>query len=198
MAVEARLVKELREISGAGVLDCKKALEEAGGSVDEALKWLREHGVKVAAKKAGREAKEGQVVSYIHTGGRIGVLVEVNCETDFVARTDEFQAFGRQVAMQIAASSPEVVSRDDVPAETLEAEKDIYRAQLRDSGKPANIIEKIVEGRMEKFFEEACLLEQEWIHDPGAGKVRDVLTALIAKTGENVVIRRFSRFQIGS
>ncbi len=198
MAVEARVVKELREISGAGVLDCRNALEESGGNIDEALKLLRERGLKVAAKKADREAREGTVAAYIHGGGRIGVLLEVNCETDFVARTDEFQSFCKQVAMQIAAFEPLAVCREDIPAETVEAEKDIYRAQLRDSGKPANIIEKIVEGRVEKFFEEACLLDQEWIHDNAAGRVSDVLKSVIAKLGENVVIRRFSRFQIGT
>jgi elongation factor Ts len=197
-AIDAKLVKELREVSGAGVLDCKKALEETGGNVDEALKWLRERGIKVAAKKASREAKEGQVAAYIHQGGRIGVLVEVNCETDFVARTDEYQLFCRQVAMQIAASSPEVVKKEDLSSDAIEAEKEIYRSQLRDSGKPANIIDKIVDGKIDKYCEEVCLLEQEWIHNPETGRVRDALTALISKTGENIVIKRFSRFQIGS
>jgi elongation factor Ts len=198
MAVEAKLVKELKDISGAGMMDCKKALEESGCNLEEALKWLREKGVKVAARKAGREAKEGLVTSYIHTGGRIGVLVEVNCETDFVARTEEFKLFGHQVAMQIAASSPEVVSRENLSPEAIESEKGIYRAQMAETGKPANIIEKILAGKLEKYFEEACLLEQEWVHNPEAGKVRDVLTGLIARLGENVVIRRFARFSIGS
>jgi len=198
MAVDAKLVKELKDISGAGIMDCKKALEESGCSLEEALKWLREKGLKVAARKAGREAKEGAVIAYIHTGGKLGVLVEIDCETDFVARTDEFKLFGRQVAMQIAASAPETVARESVSPETVESEKAIYRAQLAETGKPAQIVEKIVEGKLEKYFEETCLLEQEWVHDPSAGKVRDVLTGLIARVGENIVIRRFSRFSIGS
>lgn len=198
MNIDASMVKELRQISGGGVLDCKKALEETGGNMDEALKLLRERGLKVAAKKAERETHEGTVSSYLHNGGRIGVLVEVNCETDFVARTAEFQTFCRQVAMQIAAFEPVAVSREDIPPETIEGEKEIYRAQLRETGKPEAIIEKIVEGRLEKYFEEACLLDQEWIHDAAAGKVADVRKALVAKIGENVVIRRFARFQIGS
>lgn len=198
MGIDASLVKELRRISGGGVLDCKKALEETGGNIDEALKLLRERGLKVAAKKAERETHEGSVAAYLHNGGRIGVLVEVNCETDFVARTAEFQTFCKQVAMQIAAFEPLAVSREEIPQATIDNEKDIYRAQLREAGKPEAMIEKIVEGRLEKFFEEACLLDQEWIHDAAAGKVADVRKALVAKIGENVVIRRFSRFQIGS
>jgi elongation factor Ts len=198
MTIDAKMVKELRAISGGGVLDCKKALEETGGNMDEALKLLRERGLKVAAKKAERETHEGSVAAYIHNGGRIGVLIEVNCETDFVARTEEFQNFCKQAAMQIAAFEPVAVSREDITQATIESEKEIYRAQLRETGKPENIIEKIVEGRLEKYFEEACLLDQEWIHDSGAGKVSDVLKALVAKIGENVVIRRFARFQIGS
>jgi len=198
MGIDASLVKELRSISGGGVLDCKKALEETGGNIDEALKLLRERGLKVAAKKAEREAREGTVAAYLHNGGRIGVLVEVNCETDFVARTEEFQASCKQVAMQIAAFEPLAVNREEIPQATIDNEKDIYRAQLREAGKPEAMIEKIVEGRLEKFYEEVCLLDQEWIHDAEAGRVADVLKALIAKIGENVVIRRFSRFQIGS
>jgi len=198
MNIEARLVKELKDVSGAGMMDCKKALVECEGNLDEALKWLREKGIKVAARKAGREAKEGAVTSYIHTGARLGVLVEVNSETDFAAHTTEFTSFCKNLAMQIAASSPEYVSREQVPAEALEAEKGVYRTQLAESGKPAAIVEKIVEGRVEKYFEEVCLLDQEWIHDAEAGRVRDVLTALIARIGENIVIKRFARFSIGS
>ena len=198
MSVDAKLVKELKDISGAGMMDCKKALEESGCNLEEALKWLRERGVKVAAKKAGREAKEGLVASYIHTGSKLGVLVEINCETDFVARTDEFRKFGHELAMHIAASSPEAVSKENLSPELIESEKEIYRAQLVETGKPANIIDKIIEGKLEKYFEEACLLEQEWIHDAEAGKVRDVLTSIIARVGENVVIRRFARFSIGT
>jgi len=198
MIIDAKMVKELRQISGGGVLDCKKALEETDGNLEEALKLLRERGLKVAAKKAERETHEGSIAAYLHNGGRIGVLVEVDCETDFVARTAEVQAFSKQVAMQIAAFEPVAVCREEIPQATIEAEKDIYRAQLRETGKPENLIEKIVEGRLEKYFEEACLLDQEWIHDSGAGKVEDVRKALVAKIGENVVIRRFARFQIGS
>lgn len=198
MHIDAKMVKELRDISGGGVLDCRKALEDAGGSMEEALRLLRERGLKVAAKKADRAANEGSVIAYIHGGGRIGVLVEMNCETDFVARTEEFQGFGKRVAMQIAALDPVAVSREDIPPATVESEREVYRAQLRETGKPAGVIDKIVEGKLEKYFEEACLLDQEWVHDPAMGKVSDVLKSVIAKLGENIVIRRFARFKIGT
>ncbi len=197
MNIDASMVKELRQISGGGVLDCKKALEEAEGDFEKAVEILRVHGAKGVTKRAERTASNGLVTSYLE-GSQHGVLLELNCETDFVARTAEFQTFCRQVAMQIAAFEPVAVSREDIPPETVEGEKEIYRAQLRETGKPEAIIEKIVEGRLEKYFEEACLLDQEWIHDASAGKVADVRKALVAKIGENVVIRRFARFQIGS
>jgi elongation factor Ts len=198
MAVDAKSVKELRRISGAGMMDCKKALTEADGNIDEAMKLLREKGIKVASKRADRQASDGLIYAYIHGPGKLGVLVEVNCETDFVARTDEFTNFCKLTAMQIAASDPLYVSREDVPEEVLAEEKDILKKQLDDSGKPDNIIEKIVIGRLDKFYSEICLLDQEWIHDSSAGTVNDVLLALIARTGEKTVINRFARFSIGS
>ncbi len=197
MAVDAKTVKELRKTSGAGMMECKKALDATDGNLEAAIKHLREQGVKVAAKRSSRSANEGLVQSYIHGPGKLGVLVEINCETDFVARTDAFVDFCKLVAMHIAAASPEFVSRDDVPAEKVEDEKGFLLKQLEDSNKPENIKEKMVIGRMDKFFGELCLLEQEWIHDSETGKVSDAVTAIIAKIGENVVINRFARFQIG-
>lgn len=197
MAVDAKTVKELRKISGAGMMECKKALDSTDGNLEAALKYLREQGVKVAAKRASRQANEGLVFSYIHGPGKLGVLVEINCETDFVARTEAFQEFCKQVAMHIAAAAPDFVSREDVPAERVADEKAFLLKQLAESNKPENIKEKIVEGRMDKFFSEICLLDQEWIHDSETGKVSDAVTALIAKIGENTVINRFARFQIG-
>ncbi len=197
MAVDAKTVKELRKISGAGMMECKKALDSTDGNLEAALKFLREQGVKVAAKRASRQANEGLVFSYIHGPGKLGVLVEINCETDFVARTEAFQEFCKQVAMHIAAAAPDFVSREDVPAERVADEKAFLLKQLAESNKPENIKEKIVEGRMDKFFSEICLLDQEWIHDSETGKVSDAVTALIAKIGENTVINRFARFQIG-
>lgn len=197
MAVDAKTVKELRKISGAGMMECKKALDKSEGDLEAALKFLREQGVKVAAKRSSRQANEGLVYSYIHGVGKLGVLVEVNCETDFVARTEAFQEFCKQVAMHIAAAAPDFVSRDDVPAERVADEKTFLLKQLADTNKPENIKEKIVEGRMDKFFSEICLLDQEWVHDSETGKVSDAVTALIAKIGENTVINRFARFQIG-
>lgn len=198
MAVDAKTVKELRTISGAGMMECKKALDNSEGDLEGALKFLREQGVKVAAKRASRQANEGLVYSYIHGVGKLGVLVEINCETDFVARTEAFQEFCKQMAMHIAAAAPEYVSRESVAAEKIADEKTFLLKQLADSNKPESIREKIVEGRMEKFFGEICLLDQEWVHDSETGKVSDAVTALIAKIGENVVINRFARFQIGS
>lgn len=197
MAVDAKTVKELRKIAGAGMMECKKALDATGGDLEAALKYLREQGVKVAAKRSSRQANEGLVYSYIHGPGKLGVLVEINCETDFVARTEAFQGFCKQVAMHIAAAAPDFVSREEVPADKVEGEKAFLLKQLADSNKPENIKEKIVEGRMDKFFSEICLLDQEWIHDSETGKVSDAVTALIAKIGENTVINRFARFQIG-
>jgi elongation factor Ts len=197
MAVDAKSVKELRKISGAGMMECKKALDKADGDIEAALKFLREQGVKVAAKRASRQANEGLVFSYIHGPGKLGVLVEINCETDFVARTDDFKSFCKLVAMHIAAAAPEYVSREEVPADKVEDEKKFLLKQLAESNKPENIKEKIVDGRMDKFYSEICLLDQEWIHDSETGKVADALSAIVAKIGENTVINRFARFQIG-
>ncbi len=196
MAVDANLVMELRKKTGAGIMDCKKALMESDGDMGKAIEYLRKKGVASAQKRSGREAKEGVVDAYIHPGNRIGVLVEVNCETDFVANTDDFRQFVKNVAMQIAAASPLVVSREELPTETIEKEREIYRQQMKESGKPDHIIDKIVEGKLEKYFQEVCLLEQSYIRDPEK-TIRDLLTEVIAKIGENIVIRRFVRYQLG-
>lgn len=196
MAVSAAMVKELREKTGAGMLDCKKALEEAGGDLDKAVDILREKGLSAAAKKAGRVATEGAVESYIHGGGKIGVLVEVNCETDFVGKNAAFREFVRDIAMHIAASSPKYVSREEVPAEVIEKEKEILKAQALNEGKPEKIVEKMVEGRINKFFEEYCLLEQAFIKDPDK-TVAQLVSEKIATIGENITIRRFVRFELG-
>ncbi|CAM4242881.1 translation elongation factor Ts [Paenibacillus tarimensis] len=196
MAVNASAVKELREKTGAGMLDCKKALEEAGGDLQKASEILREKGLAAAANKAGRAATEGVVESYIHAGGRIGVLVEVNCETDFVAKTDQFRDFVRDIAMQIAAANPKYVRREEVPQEDLEKEKEILKAQALNEGKPANIVEKMVEGRMGKFYEEFCLMEQPFIKDPDK-TVSALLNEKISTIGENISIRRFVRYELG-
>ncbi|WP_199618016.1 translation elongation factor Ts [Paenibacillus alkalitolerans] len=195
-AVSASLVKELREKTGAGMLDCKKALEEANGDIQKASELLREKGLAAAANKAGRIATEGLVESYIHANGRIGVLVEVNCETDFVAKTDSFREFVRDVAMQIAAASPKYVRREEVPQEDLEKEKEILKAQALNEGKPAHIVEKMVEGRMGKFYEEYCLLEQQFIKDQDK-TVQQLVNEKISTIGENISIRRFVRFELG-
>lgn len=196
MSIPASVVKELRERTGAGMMDCKKALTESGGDINKAADYLREKGLAAAAKKAGRIAAEGLVESYIHGGGRIGVLVEVNCETDFVAKTDEFRTLVKDIAMQIAAAKPEFVKREEVPAEALEHEKAILRAQALNEGKPANIVEKMVEGRVEKYFKEVCLLEQPFIKDPDM-TIKQLLTEKISKIGENISIRRFARYELG-
>ncbi len=195
MAITAALVKELREKTGAGMMDCKKALSETNGDMDKAVDFLREKGLASVAKKASRIASEGLVESYIH-GGRIGVLVEVNSETDFVAKNEEFKAFVRDIAMQVAAVAPKYVSREEVPAEEIEHEKMVLTEQARGENKPEHIIEKMVEGRLEKFYEEICLLDQDFIKDPDK-KIRDILNDLIAKIGENIKIRRFVRFEVG-
>jgi len=194
--ITSQMVKELRERTGAGMMDCKKALEEAQGDMEKAVEILRQKGLAAAAKKAGRVAAEGVVEAYIHGGGRIGVLVEINCETDFVAKTDEFKAFARDIAMQIAASKPEYVRREEVPQEVIEKEREILRAQALNEGKPANVVEKMVEGRIEKFFKEVCLLEQPFIKNPDV-TVKELLNEKIAKIGENINIRRFVRFELG-
>lgn len=194
--ISAQLVKELRERSGAGMMDCKKALVETNGDMEAALKYLKEKGLSQAAKKAGRIAAEGLVDAYIHMGGRIGVLVEVNCETDFVAKTAEFQEFVKDIAMHIAASNPVYVSREDVPEDVIAREKEIFKAAALNEGKPEHIVDKIVDGRIEKFLSEICLLEQPFVKDPDL-TVQQVLTEKIAKMGENISIRRFARFERG-
>ncbi|NMW84591.1 translation elongation factor Ts [Peptoniphilus sp. AGMB00490] len=195
MAITAALVKELREKTGAGMMDCKKALSETNGDMDKAVDFLREKGLASVAKKSSRIASEGLVDSYIH-GGRIGVLVEVNSETDFVAKNEEFKNFVRDIAMQVAAVAPKYVSREEVPAEEVEHERNILTEQARGENKPEHIIEKMVEGRLEKFYEEICLLDQDFIKDPDK-KIKDILNDLIAKIGENIKIRRFVRFEVG-
>ncbi|OFO60140.1 elongation factor Ts [Peptoniphilus sp. HMSC075B08] len=195
MAITAAMVKELREKSGAGMMDCKKALTETNGDMDKAVDFLREKGLASVAKKSSRIASEGLVESYVH-GGRIGVLVEVNSETDFVAKNEEFQNFVKDIAMQIAAVAPKYVSREEVPAEEVEHEKNILTEQARSENKPEHVIEKMVEGRLEKFYEEICLLDQDFIKDSDK-KIRDILNDLIAKIGENIKIRRFVRFEVG-
>jgi elongation factor Ts len=194
--ISAQAVKELRERTGAGMMDCKKALMEANGDMEKAIDILREKGLAAAAKKAGRVANEGLVDAYIHSGGRIGVLVEVNCETDFVANTDEFKNFVKEICMQIAAANPKYISREEVPQAVLEKEREILKAQALNEGKPQNVVDRIVEGRIEKFYKENCLLEQEYIRDPEK-TVKDLLNETIAKLGENIVIRRFVRFERG-
>ena len=196
MAITTAQIKELRERTGAGMMDCKKALEECQGDMEKAIAWLRKKGMAKAAKRAGRTASEGLVHAYIHAGGKIGVLVEINCETDFVARTDDFQKFAKEIAMQIAATNPIAISKEDLPVEVIEREKEIYRQQALESGKPEKVIERIVEGKLNKFYEQACLLEQPYIRDDKL-KVKDFLNELVAKTGEKIVIRRFVRFQLG-
>ena len=196
MEVSANMVKELREKTGAGMMDCKKALAETGGDFQRALDYLRQKGLATAAKRAGRVASEGRVGSYIHAGGKIGVMVEVNCETDFVAKTDDFQVFAKDIAMHIAASNPSYIRREEVTADVLEREKEIYRAQARDAKKPEKVMEKIVEGKLEKFYGEVCLLEQAFVKDPDI-TVQDLLNGLIGKLGEKIEIRRFTRYQVG-
>jgi len=176
------------------VIDCKKALREAGGDVEKAIEILRKQGVAMASKKAGRSAKEGCIESYIHLGGKIGVLVEVNCETDFVARNEDFKSFVKDIAMQVAASNPLYVKKEEVPPEVIKKETDIFKAQIK--GKPESAIAKIVDGKLAKFYEETCLLEQSFIKDTNV-KVREMLTSMIAKIGENIIIRRFARYQVG-
>jgi elongation factor Ts len=194
--VSATMVKDLREKTGAGMMDCKKALSETGGNFEKAVDYLRQKGLATSAKRAGRIASEGRVGSYVHAGGKIGVIVEINCETDFVAKTDDFQAFAKDIAMHIAASNPLYTQRENVPPEVLAKEREIYAAQAREAGKPVKVIEKIIEGKLEKFYSEVCLLEQPFIKDPDL-TIQDLLNGLIGKVGEKVAIRRFSRFQVG-
>jgi elongation factor Ts len=198
MASSAGMVKELRDRTGAGMMDCKAALDASKGDVQGAIEHLRKKGLADAAKKAHREARDGAVVSYIHSGGKIGVLVEVNCETDFVARTDDFQQLVKDVAMQVAATNPTYVSRAEVPGAVVEKEREIYRQQMADQKKPPQVIDKIVEGKLEKFYTEACLLEQPFIKDAsGKTTVQDLVDQATAKLQERVVVKRFARFQVG-
>ena len=196
MTINAKIVKELRDKTGAGMMDCKNALKETQGDLEKAVDHLRKTGIAKAEKKGERTAKEGLVFSYIHHGGRLGVLVELNCETDFVAKTDGFSDLAHSLAMQIAATNPLSIKRDDVDKSLLEREKAIFSEQAKESGKPENILDKIVEGRVEKFFTESCLLEQQFIKDPER-KVIDLLTEAVATLGENIIINRFTRYAIG-
>jgi len=196
MAVDATMVRDLRERTGAGILDCQKALVQAGGDMNKAVDFLRQKGLATAQKKAGRTTNEGLIASYIHAGSKLGVLLEVNCETDFVAKTEEFQELAQDLAMHVAAATPVYLKREDVPAAVVEKEKEIYMAQARESGKPPAVLDKIVAGRVEKFYAETCLLEQPFIKDP-AIVITDLLSQKIAKLGENISIRRFARFRLG-
>jgi len=196
MAISADMVKELREKTGAGMMDCKRALSETEGDIEKAIDYLRQKGLSDAAKRTGRTASEGVIGSYIHPGGKIGVLVEVNCESDFVARTEEFQLLVKDLAMHIAASNPLYLRREDVPEEAIAREKNIYEVQAKEGGKPEKIVERIVQGKLEKFFQDVCLLEQPFVKDPDLS-VNQRVSSAIAKLGENIVVRRFQRFQLG-
>lgn len=196
MAGSSQLVKELREKTGAGILDCQKALVENGNDIEKAIDYLRQKGLAAAAKKSGRETNQGLVHAYIHMGGKIGVLIEVNCETDFVARNDEFKIFVNDLALQVAAAKPLYVKREDIPKDLIEKERAIYEGQAKEMGKPPAAWSKIVEGKLEKFYQESCLLEQAFIKDP-AITIKDLLAQKIAKIGENINIRRFIRYQLG-
>jgi elongation factor Ts len=196
MEISADAIKELRQRTGVGVMDCKKALTEAGGNVDEAIGLLRKKGLAKAAKRVGRATAEGLITAYIHQGAKIGVLVEVNCETDFVARTEDFQNLSKEIAMHIAAMNPVAISREELKAEFIEKEKEILRAEASASGKPEKVVDKIVEGRLEKFFTEQCLLEQAYIKNPDI-TIKDFIYDNIAKLGENIAVQRFTRYQLG-
>lgn len=195
-AISAAMVKELREKTGAGIMDCKAALTESDGNIEAAVDFLRKKGIATAKKRAGRAASEGTIQSYIHMGGKIGVMVEVNCETDFVAKNDDFRDLAKNIAMHIAATNPVGIIPEDVPEDIIEKEKDIYRAQALETGKPENILDKIAEGKLQKFFKENCLLQQPYVRDPDM-TIEDLLNETIGKIGENITIRRFCRFQIG-
>ena len=196
MEITAALVKELRDRSGVGMMECKKALVETGGNIDKAFDYLRKAGAAKALKKEGREAKEGVVLSYIHPGAKLGVLLELNCETDFVAKTDDFVNLGNDIAMHIAATDPLAVCSDNISNEIIEKEKEIYTEQAKKTNKPAEIIEKMVEGRLKKFFKENVLIEQDFVKDPNK-TIKDIITDTVGKLGENIVITRFKRFQLG-
>jgi len=197
LEITAEKVKELRDKTNAGMMDCKKALKETNGDLEKAIVYLREKGLAVARKRADRVASEGVIMSYIHTGGKLGVMLEVNCETDFVAKTPEFHEFAKNLAMQIAAANPLAVGREDLDPEVVEKEKAILLAQARESGKPEHVLEKMVEGRLKKFFGEVCLLEQQYVKQPEI-TVQDYLNEMRGKTGENIIIRRFIRYQLGA
>jgi elongation factor Ts len=194
--ISAKMVKQLREKTGAGMMDCKKALSECDGDIDKSIEFLRKKGLATAAKRAGRALTEGTIQSYIHMGGKLGVLVEISCETDFVAKNEDFKEFAKNIAMHIAATSPLGIKPEDVPQETIEKEKEIYRAQALEMGKPEKIVEKIVEGKLNSFYKENCLLNQPYVRDPDR-TISDYLNELIAKIGENISIKRFVRYQIG-
>jgi elongation factor Ts len=196
MDVNANLVRELRDKTGAGVMDCKTALAETKGDLDQAVVWLREKGIAQAARRSGRVASEGSVGSYIHAGGKLGVLVEVNCESDFVAKTPEFQNLVKEIAMQIAAANPRAVRREELPADVIAQERQIYASQAAGSGKPENVINKIVDGKLEKFFADSVLYEQAWVRDPNR-LMKDVIGEYVGKLGEKIEVRRFLRFQLG-
>ncbi|MBB5348343.1 translation elongation factor Ts [Desulfoprunum benzoelyticum] len=196
MNITSQMVKDLRDKTAAGMMDCKKALTETNGDMEKAVDLLRQKGLAVAAKRAGRATSEGVIETYIHAGGKLGVMVELGCETDFVAKTDAFREFARDVAMHIAATNPVSISRDEVPESVLTREKDIYIQQAMDSGKPANIAEKMVEGKIEKFLAEVCLLEQKYVKNPDLS-IQDLLNEVVGKMGENISIKRFARFQVG-
>jgi elongation factor Ts len=191
------MVKELREKSGAGMMDCKAALSECDGDMEKAVDYLRKKGIATAAKRAGRATSEGTVQSYIHMGGKIGVMVEVNCETDFVAKTDDFKEFAKNIAMHVAATNPVGIVPEDVPQEVIDREREIYKAQVLEMGKPENMVEKIAEGKLNKFFKESCLMNQQYVKEPDK-TIADYLNEVIAKTGEKITIKRFARFQIGA
>ena len=196
MAVSTSQIKELREKTGVGIMDCKTALNECNGDINKAIDYLRKKGIATAKKRSSRTTSQGQVMSYIHAGGKIGVLVEVNCETDFTGKNQDFAIFVKDLAIQIAATSPVAIDRESIPQDILEKEREIYATQAKESGKPEKVIEKIVEGKLKKFFAEACLLEQPFVKNPDI-TVQDLINEMIAKTGENIVMRRFVRFQLG-
>ena len=194
--VSAAMVKQLREKTGAGMMDCKKALAECEGDVSKAVDFLRKKGLATAAKRAGRAMSEGVIASYIHMGGKLGTIVEVNCETDFVAKNEDFIEFTKNIAMHVAATNPVGIKAEDVPQEVIDKEKEIYRAQALETGKPENILDKIAEGKLKKFFKENCLLNQPYVRDPNV-TISDLINGMIAKIGENITIKRFARFQVG-
>ncbi|MDA8165178.1 MAG: translation elongation factor Ts [Desulfobacteraceae bacterium] len=196
MEITSAMVKDLRDKTNAGMMDCKKALTETGGDMEKAIDLLRQKGLAVAQKRAGRATSEGTIQTYIHAGGKLGVMVEVGCETDFVAKTDSFIEFARNVAMHIAAANPVAITREEVPADLLAREQEIYKNQALDSGKPANIVDKIVSGKIDKFYGEVCLLEQKYVKNPDI-TVHDLLNELVASLGENISVKRFCRYQVG-